>query len=385
MAEEGIECVDATESVSLCLFCDASLNPGSQEHVFLSALGGRLISRQAICVACYEGFAKGDKIDDSLSDGFRVLRCALMIWSGRDHPPPTIGRAGRMDDGSDYDLAPGFIPILSPVHLPNNSELNKGGAFNIAVRNLDEADKVLDILNRRGLNVDVGRLQRVSENAPGTNISIRFDGPKVWRSLTKTALTGACVMYGNAATRSFTAPVVREAAQKGTRSIEEFACWDYSNPWPVITSMEPHKRTPDAQRSGFEHYLVIADVTESCVAYISIFSHFRFFVWLGTASGKPPRGLALNPRSAKPSRFDCSVLAPTTYGRHDVGTYVKLFPIIAPQVTKAFEAVLSQWQKESHAQLAINMRERLEAFWRPPSTKLHARKRSRNGRPRFRH
>ena len=46
-----------------CVFCDGNLplaSDGSEEHVFLSSLGGRLITTRAICAACNNAFSTGE-------------------------------------------------------------------------------------------------------------------------------------------------------------------------------------------------------------------------------------------------------------------------------------------------------------------------------------
>ena len=76
-----------------CLFCNESPQKGSLEHVFLSSLGGRLVSRMVTCQTCNNNFATGEKIEDSVAESFAIIRCALMIWSGRDQEPPYIPNA----------------------------------------------------------------------------------------------------------------------------------------------------------------------------------------------------------------------------------------------------------------------------------------------------
>src|ERR1700734_1186667 len=91
-----------------CIFCDSDLDPGSAEHVFPSSIGGRLETRNAICLACNNHFAavSGEEVDGAVADAFIAPRCALNIWTGRGKPPPTIYRAGSLPDGTEYDLGP---------------------------------------------------------------------------------------------------------------------------------------------------------------------------------------------------------------------------------------------------------------------------------------
>jgi hypothetical protein len=346
-------------STDICIFCPTHLSPGSVEHVFLSAIGGRLSTRRAICTACNSAFSAGFKSDDAVADGFKTLRNALIIWTGRDKPPPTIEKAGLLENGIPYDLAPGLVPIIRRGKLPAKGELTPGQQLVIPASDMEDASRIIEILKGRGDAVVVGSIQKVSQKVPGSNLRMTFDGNSAWRSIAKTALTGACVMYGNATARSFTSQDLRRSARWGMPAISEFVCWDYTNSWPQILSTKPHKNTPEAQQSGFEHTLLIADVEDSCVAYISLFGHFRFSVWLGAAASIAARGVSLNPRSMKPSRSECSFTIPKTYKRHAVDSNKNNFSTNSNEIANSVGEALAQWQKESRGQVALDMQQKL--------------------------
>ena len=90
--------------------------------MFLSALGGRLITGRAICPGCNNAFARDEtgKIDDALAEGFIPICNGLKIWSGRNGPPPVIKKAGRLEDGTEFDLAAGYTPFMQPGRLPKH-------------------------------------------------------------------------------------------------------------------------------------------------------------------------------------------------------------------------------------------------------------------------
>ncbi len=105
-----------------CLFCDDELNLKSDEHVFLPALGGRMISQATTCRSCNNAFSNNEtgKIDDSLAESFVVVRNGLKIWTGRKGVPPTLFDAGEMPNGAKFSLAPGYIPIVNKANLPKS-------------------------------------------------------------------------------------------------------------------------------------------------------------------------------------------------------------------------------------------------------------------------
>ena len=302
--------------MDICLFCKNELGPGSEEHVFLSALGARLVTYRATCHSCNNSFATEEtgKIDDALAKSFEEIRNVLKIWSRRNAPPPTLPRAGNLESGAEFDLAPGYIPIVRPGRLPKNLGTSSEHHFNAS--NEADAKRMLGILSKRGMSTTVKNATHVEQKVPLVARSLSFDGPKVWRSVAKTAAVGFVVMFGNEKARQFVSDDLRAAIRRGTPDIAEFAGWDFANEWPTFAVVKPHPKTPEAKLSGFEHSAVIADVGEYSVAYVILFGQWRFSVRLGPATKLPTRGLALNPRSTKPARFILSAHAPESLTRN---------------------------------------------------------------------
>lgn len=331
-----------------CMFCDTELAPGSEEHVFLSALGGRISTYRATCQACNNAFASDEtgKIDDALAESFKEIRNGLKIWSGRKAPPPTLLKAGTMQNGAEFDLAPGFVPIMRPGRIPGQITLNS--EHQLSARDEADAKRMLDILSKRGLSAKVGAATRVQQKAPQVHFRPSFDGPKVWRCVAKTAVVGFVVLYGNEQARAFISSDLRSAIRTGTPPINNFAGWDFTNEWPRILKLEPHLKTPDAQPSGFEHSLSVADVGDVSVAYVTIFGYWKFSVVLGSRTGLPARGLAVNPRSTTLSRFIVNFIAPQTYNAKSPSSFSSEHTQITQSVSQAFNSALSQWSTEAH-------------------------------------
>lgn len=331
-----------------CIFCDQDLAPGSKEHVFLSALGGRVATRQATCVDCNNRFAAkaGDNVDDALAESFIVPRSALMIWTGRDRPPPTIRQAGILPSGHGYDLAPGFVPMPCRTDIPKIST----GPVQITAKDVADGKRIMTILRAKGYQASVTNAERVIQKAPPTNLSISFDGPVIFRSIAKAALAGACLMHGNSVVLQASDKRLREAVFSGKPLITEFAGWDYVNPWPGVVSLSVHRRSSDPTISGFEHSLITCDVDSSWVGYLTLFGDFRFSVWLGPAIGLPSRGLAVNPRSRSLSRFEYVAAAPTRYARRNVISLKTEQSTTMSEVGSSFNRVLDRWSNESRSE-----------------------------------
>lgn len=333
-----------------CLFCDCDLAPGSEEHVFLSALGGRITTTRAICQPCNNAFANDQtgKIDDSLAESFENIRNGLKIWTGRNKPPPTLLKAGTMSDGVEFDLAPGFVPVTRAGKLPN--QITAGSQYNLTARDEKDAKRLVDIFSKRGYSADVQKAIKIQTKVPIVRCQSKFDGLKIWRSVAKSAVVGSVVLYGNTQARCVVSEDLRKAIRHGTPAIDNFVGWDFINDWPKVGVVTPHQKTPDAKQSGFEHSLIVANVKDQLVAYVCLFGAWRFSVALGPKSSLPTRGLALNPRATKPARFIIEAEAPSTYVRRAVGVFRDEHANVMAGNQAAFEQALQQWSSEAYAE-----------------------------------
>lgn len=343
-----------------CIFCDSDLAPGSEEHVFLSALGGRIATRRATCTSCNNAFANDQtgKVDDALAQGFEEVRNGLRIWSGRDGPPPTLVRAGAMSDGTEFDLAPGFVPITRAGKLPN--QLDTGTEHMLVARDEADANRLLSILAKRGVSADLRNAIKVQKKVPTVHRHISFDGPKVWRCVAKTAVVGCVVLYGNQRACALISENFRKAIRYGDPEINNYLGWDFVNKWPQTMALTPHAKTPNAKPSGFEHMLIVTDVDEHLVAYISLFGGWRFSCILGPKSNLSTRGLAVNPRSGKPARFVVEAKAPDLYLARRIDSFQKEHEAVMAGNNSAFGRAFEQWSFESREGYSLDLAAELE-------------------------
>ena len=352
--------LEASQKMEKCLFCDVDLNPGSDEHIFLSALGGRLITPRATCTKCNNAFAGQEtgKIDDALADAFEHVRNGLQIWTGRKKPPPTIANAGVLEEGASFDLAPGFIPFIRPPKV--QSDLQVGSVLNLTVPNEAEAKRVQSILNKRKLQADFSNAMMIERKVPPIKLGSKFDGIKVWKCIAKSAVAGFVLLYGNERARAVIDPDVRDAIICGEPAINEFCGWDFVNPWPTISKIEPHHKCIGAELSGFEHSLIVTEVGDLIVAFIEIFGGWRFSVVLGPATGIPFRGLAINPRSMSPARFVIEGIAPSGYLPRTPQSFRAEHSCTMAANKAALDRVLEQWSIESHAENRSRLTQELD-------------------------
>ncbi len=331
-----------------CLFCDDKLQQGENstgEHVFLAALGGRTVTSRAICHQCNNHFstARTGKADEELARYFEVPRNLLSVWSGRDGQPPTLRGAGSLDTGQPYDLAPGGVPLIQGSKPPSNAQVAQSPAQSLVARTPEEAARLVEIMKLRGHTLEIGQVQHIQQQVPPAKLSLTGDVPSVYRAICKLALV---VVFGNENVRAASNPVLRKVAASTDASIADYVAVDYVNPWPTFAP-RPHRRSPDATQSGFEHSVCFADVGSVWAAYVELFGGFRFVVRLGSASGLRPCGIAINPRSRKVARFDGDLTGLDT----SIPLLIAADPVHKAKTQEGLRAALSRvadaWQSES--------------------------------------
>jgi hypothetical protein len=224
-------------------------------------------------------------------------------------------------------------------------------SIQIAAKDLTDANRVIDILRKQGHTVETGDIQAVSVCAPTAKLGINFDGKKLTRAMAKSAITAACVVYGNLVVRRKYDFSLARASLLGAPDIRNFAGWDYWNPWPTITSQSPHCKAKAPGTSGFEHTILFSDVGEDWIAYMTIFGDFRFSVWMGPASGLPAAGIALNPRSLAYSRFEVKFVSPMSFTRHFTNQFSQEIERVQTGVVGSLNAVLAKWNSEARTAL----------------------------------
>ena len=171
-------------------------------------------------------------------------------------------------------------------------------------------------------------------------------------------------------------PDLISAIKTGTPSINQFAGWDYKNPFPTNGTLRQHRNCSDSGLSGFEHIAYIADINGSWIAYITLFGQFRFTVWLGQSAGLAARSLAVNPRPSSLNRFEYNAGRPPSYIRRSESSFRDEFALNSKSIGTAFEAVLYQWQKEgAHANAESNatkLVERIKATGDDEAARINA-------------
>lgn len=118
-----------------CYICDTiiTIENQTEEHIIINAAGGRLRSRDLICINCNSRF--GSSIDAALANQLNGIANMLMIQRQNGVPQPII--ATHPGTGDKYKLMVGGTPVLAK---PVVKQHNLHGQNGLYIRSSNERD-----------------------------------------------------------------------------------------------------------------------------------------------------------------------------------------------------------------------------------------------------
>ena len=343
---DAIQSEQDSSAAPKCVLCDYTLLPppdGSEEHVFLSSLGGRLVTTRAICALCNNAFATSETeyADTVVSNFFEAPRNFLNIISGRRKPPPTIENLYDAASGHHYDLAPGMVPVPRRLQLPRTERLVKGSEHNLIARTEAEAVRAREILALRKIEVEKFVAYAASHKLGPLNYQMRLSNKNAaYRSFAKTAIVGGVVLYGNNVIRKKVSNELRSSTRFGAGNIRNFVRAAVTSDWVFFVNARAHPGFSTPSPSGFEHSIVFADIGGRWQAFLQFFGGFRFCVDLGEASGLPTRWIIVNPRSPVHAPYDADIGLPEEVLLAAVALEAQHDPDVVSQFLTALSRVL---------------------------------------------
>jgi len=182
-----------------CYICESELNSNNQteEHIIINAAGGRLKSKDLICIKC--NISLGEKIDSALANQINGLANILMIKRHRGEPQPLIGQ--KKSTGQKYKINYGGKPEL---HNPIIVESTEGNTTNISItaRNAKEMRNILSGYLKKHPNFNVDEAMKSAKWLKESfkeplNFQTEIGGVEVFKAVCKCAINFFIFNKGN--------------------------------------------------------------------------------------------------------------------------------------------------------------------------------------------
>lgn len=139
---------EAKSKMLNCIYCKTATfenGKGSEEHVILSALGGRKVSKNINCKDCNNRL--GSEIDTSFNE-LSFISTILGVKTGRKKDAP-VQKKIVTHEGENYDLLPGGKFRLSKINVKCNDEVGQESISITAPPNKEQALNKLNQVSRK--------------------------------------------------------------------------------------------------------------------------------------------------------------------------------------------------------------------------------------------
>ncbi|MGH7285077.1 MAG: hypothetical protein ACRELY_26425 [Polyangiaceae bacterium] len=282
-----------------------------------------------------------------------MVRNALLIWSGRKKPPPTIRNAGKTTDGTPFDFGPGFVPLIRrTVRHEKEIDGNKVVQMITPGDRSTAAAQAAHLRLQYGDEVRVTKIAAKSERVPPVEFNLTIGGPEALRGVAKSLFNLAAVVLPREVIKSAAFDEARSAIRHGTEPLP--VGHDYVNAFPVWTRI-----------GDFDHALhVVCDPTSRTVrGYATLFGHFKFSATLARnidlrASSSTLVQDPLTRTSTKTQSDDAGALA---FVERTPDALKKEFSEASAGMTDAFRSVMQAVTKAAPQRVAANLADDLVA------------------------
>lgn len=287
-----------------CIYCETEKfenGEGSEEHVILSSLGGKKVSKNICCQICNNKY--GDEIDEDLSKELSFFSTMLGITTGRNKPAPTHNKFVTHLD-KDHDLTAGGAFKLSKADVEINERADVNGhEISITAANEKQALKILNqVLGKFNMTIDDFQsldAKSVRSYLPTINQRISLGRGKHLRSMAKMMLTYAATLMSPERLRSGCFDTIIEFI-KGNNPSYDGIKFDTVTPFPA---------KPAIDEINHRIFFVASETSKLAIGLIELYGKLRFSAvlsekWEGPALGK---GYAVDPVSGCQSNIEFDV------------------------------------------------------------------------------
>ncbi|MGY3872587.1 HNH endonuclease [Aeromonas dhakensis] len=176
--------------MSNCYICNTELagRNVTEEHIILNACGGRLTSKDLICVKCNSTL--GERYDATLASQLLFLSNSFNVKRHRKTVPNIV--ATDIKTGIAYNIRPGGYPELKVPRIKiENSD--KEVTINVNAKDKKQLEQVLSGLQRKYPQIDTAMLEsKIKKESVYLNDSLRISssvgGDDTFRAVCKAAI-----------------------------------------------------------------------------------------------------------------------------------------------------------------------------------------------------
>jgi HNH endonuclease len=263
----------------LCPLCPNPLDD-SDEHILLSALGGRLHSKKVLCSACNtERYST--TLDSELASALGYFTTVLNVLPGRGGEPPPF-RGLKLPDGTPIALQPGGQPVRSKLEFSKNLEPDGKTRISIIAGDpfmgkplRDTLEGVARKANKTSEELLQGvKLERIGEYANNVKLSIGIGDPAHLRAIAKMGITYAAYHLGTDIVRQPQFDTIRSFVVADTGKDLGLVGWANADDFPAIEGL--HAQEPP------NHRLVLSCNPHTGLVsfFVELFGAFCFSVLL---------------------------------------------------------------------------------------------------------
>lgn len=209
-----------------CFICNQILTDSnaSDEHIILNALGGHIHSKQLLCKVCNEKL--GQNADAELAKELEFCASYLDIPRQRGE-----NQKIETDRDTEYYLLPGGKPELKKPQFSSKEEDGKV-RIEMVSRNEAEARQMLKGVKKKYPRLDIEQVMaqavhRKEYLGEKVNISMGFEGAKIFPSIVKTAVEFYLWKNGDSAQIKHLIPYI-----SGESELD--VCWYFYPTEPVV-------------------------------------------------------------------------------------------------------------------------------------------------------
>ena len=264
---------------TLCALCPNPLD-GSDEHILLSALGGRLHSRDILCSKCNtERYST--TLDSELASSLGYFTTALNVLPGRRGEPPPF-RGMHLPDGTPIALQPGGQLVRSKIQF--SQQLQPDGKTHVFI-NAGEPSMgkplraTLEGVARKANKtpeelLQGAKLEFISEYANNVKLSIGIGDPAHLRAIAKMGITYAAYHLGTDIVRQPQFDAIRSFVVSGAGKDLGLVGWANADDFPDLEGL--HAQEPP------NHKLVLSCNPDTGLVscFVELFGAFCFRVLL---------------------------------------------------------------------------------------------------------